>query len=61
MSISKLLIYSNKEDEIDEYGRLVSQEDLPLKITICRNLDDLKNKITEADATYLLICDLTHG
>src|SRR4051812_25718067 len=52
MAISQVLLYSNREKEIEEYARLVRQADLPLDLTVCSSPEQVAQKIDQAEIVF---------
>lgn len=47
-----LMLYSERDNEVDEYARLVRQAQLPVQMTVCRSPDDAVEKIAGADIVF---------
>ncbi len=52
MQKEKLLIYSNRENEIDEYARLLADRAGSVDLLVCKTLADLESSIEEAEIIF---------
>lgn len=52
MSIHKVLLYSLRDNEIDEYERLVRDANLPIELVVCRSKEEVQKAIPEAEIVF---------
>lgn len=50
--MTKVLLYSNRENEIDRYAELINSQGLPIDLLVCRNENDLYKAIAEAEIIF---------
>jgi glyoxylate/hydroxypyruvate reductase A len=52
MSIHKVLLYSLRDNEIDDYERLVRAAKLPIELIVCRSKEEVEKAIAEAEIVF---------
>jgi phosphoglycerate dehydrogenase-like enzyme len=52
MSIPKVVLYSNRENEIDEYERLIREAALDIQLCVCRSQEDVDAQIVDAEIVF---------
>ena len=52
MTAPKVLLYTNRENEIDEYVRLIGAAELSLNLIVCRDATELNGAIEDAEIIF---------
>lgn len=52
MSKHKVLLYTLRDNEIDEYERLVREADLPIDLTVCKTKEEVTSAIGETEIVF---------
>ncbi|MBX9685705.1 MAG: D-2-hydroxyacid dehydrogenase [Candidatus Obscuribacterales bacterium] len=52
MAVPKILLYSNRENEIDEYAELIEKASIEAELLVCRNSAEVESKIPEAEIIF---------